>query len=290
MNAVCPAIAKLLLQLSAGKVEPPFVEKGAELVWARQPDHHRRRVGHDAKTSLAFQELFLCTFAQCDVARHPPCEGRFAMFVQLDAAMTRHPACASVRPRDAIFVLILATTAFEHLLHKLLRTFAIFRVHNLEHSVKAHWLGLREAEQLSPLVCYPKFVILDVPKPQTEVRRVGRQLNARFAFPQRLLSPPAFRHAGGKCHRSNGEHSRPGLQRKERLVFRSPDEWPETMHCTPNRERRENEDASSGFALREAKGRPNHNRSEDHEWERIIPGRNCKPSAKDRFAEDEQKQ
>src|SRR5437764_2022439 len=188
MNAVCPAIAKLLLQLSAGKVEPPFVEKGAELVWARQPDHHRRRVGHDAKTSLAFQELFLCTFAQCDVARHPPCEGRFAMFVQLDAAMTRHPACASVRPRDAIFVLILAATALKHLLHKLLRTFAILWVHNLKHSVKAHWLRLREAEYPPPLVRYPKFVILDVPKPQTKVRRVGREGDARLALAQFTLT------------------------------------------------------------------------------------------------------
>src|SRR5439155_26362621 len=130
----------------------------------------------------------------------------------------------------------------------------------------------------------------DVPKPQTEFRRVGRQVNARFAFPQRLLSPPAFRHAGGKRHRSNGEHSRPGLQRKKRLVFRFPDKWPKAMHCTPNRERRENEDSRSGFALREAKGRPNRNRSEDDEWEWIIPGRNCKPSAKDRFAEDKQQQ
>src|SRR5213078_2089293 len=204
--------------------------------------------------------------------------------------MTRHPAGASVRPCDAIFVLILVATALEHLLPKLLRTFAILRVHNLEHSVKAHWLRFRKAEQPSPLLRYPKFVIPDVPKPQTEVRRVGREAHVRFALPQRLLSPPAFRHGGGKRHRSNVEHSRPGLQSKKRLVFRFPDEWPETMHCAPNRERRENEDARSGFALREAKGRPNHNRSEDHEWERIIPGRNCKPSAKDRFAEDEQKQ
>src|SRR6266536_4774874 len=98
--------------------------------------------------------------------------------------MTRHPACASVRPRDAIFVLILAATALERVLHKLLRTFAILGVHDLEHSLKAHWLRFREAEQLSPFLRYPKFVILDVPKPQTEVRRVGREVNARFALTQ----------------------------------------------------------------------------------------------------------
>src|SRR5881392_2251443 len=151
--------------------------------------------------------------------------------------MTRDPACASIRPRDAIFVLILAATALERVLHKLLHAFPILRVHDLEHPVKAHWLRFRKAEQPSPFLRYPKFVIPDVPKPQTEVRRVGREVNARFAFPQRLLSPPAFRHAGGKRHLSNGEHSRPGLQSKKRLVFRFPDEWPETMHCTPNRER-----------------------------------------------------
>src|SRR5260370_41389862 len=151
--------------------------------------------------------------------------------------MTRDPACASVRPRNAIFVLILAATSFEHVLHKLLHMFAILGVHDLEHSVKAHWLRFREAEQPSPLLRYPKFIILDVPKPQTEVRRVGREVNTRFAFPQGVLSPPAFRHAGGKRQRSNGKHSRPGLQSKKRLVFRFPDEWPEPMHCAPNRDR-----------------------------------------------------
>src|SRR5436305_11823626 len=96
---------------------------------------------------------------------------------------------------------MLAATALEHPLHKLLRTITIVRVHNLEHSVKAHWLRVREAEQPSPLLRYPKFVIPDVPKPQTEVRRVCREVSARFAFPQRLLGTPAFRHAGGKCPR-----------------------------------------------------------------------------------------
>src|SRR5438477_3469545 len=102
--------------------------------------------------------------------------------------MTRHPAYASVRPRDAIFVLILAASSLEYMLHKLLHTFAILGVHDLEHSVKAHWLRFREAEQPSPFRRYPKFVIPDVPNPQTEVRRVGRELNARFALVQRGLA------------------------------------------------------------------------------------------------------
>src|SRR5216117_3924979 len=237
MNTFSPTFAQFLLHCSSGKIEPAFVEEGAKFVWARHPDKHGRGIGYHAKTRFTLTQLFLRYFAIGDVARYPAREGRFVTFVQLHAAITRHPACASVRPRDAIFVLILAATALEHVLHKLLRTFAILGVHDLEHSLKAHWLRFREAEQPSPLLRSPKFVILDVPKPQTEVRRVGREAHARFALPQRLLSPPVFRHAGGKRHRSNGEYSRPGLQSKKRLVFRFPDEWPETMHCAPNRER-----------------------------------------------------
>src|SRR6266487_2353390 len=133
---------------------------------------------------------------------------------------------------------MLATTAvLEHLLHSLLHPFAILGVHDLEQLVKLHWLRFSKAEQPPPFLRYQKFVIPYVPNPQTEVRRVGGEVNARFAFPQRLLSPPAFRHAGGKRQRSNGEHSRPGLQSKKRLVFRFPGEWPETMQCAPNRDR-----------------------------------------------------
>src|SRR2546430_7217562 len=120
-------------------------------------------------------------------------------------------------------------SVLEHLLHTLLHPFAILEVHDLEQLTKVHWLRFRKAEQPFPLLRDPKFVIPDVPKPQTEVRRVGRELHARFAFPQRHLSPPAFRHAGGKRHRSNGEHSRPGLQSEKGLIFGSFDEWSESM-------------------------------------------------------------
>src|SRR5947209_19845297 len=108
--------------------------------------------------------------------------------------MTRHPAGASVRPRDAIFVLILAATALEHLLHKLLRTFAILRVHKLEHSVKAHWLRFRKAEQPSPLLRYPNFVIPNVPKQQTKVRGFGRRPHLRSAPRHRPLARPRSSH------------------------------------------------------------------------------------------------
>src|SRR6266478_4246869 len=129
--------------------------------------------------------------------------------------MTRDPAYASVWPRDAIFDFVLATV-LQLVLHNLLHTFAVPGVHDLKEPVKRYWLGIRKAEQLSPFLGYPTFVtIRDVPNPQTEVRRVGGEAHARFAFPQRLRSAPAFRHARGKRHRSYGEHSRPGLQSKK---------------------------------------------------------------------------
>src|SRR6185312_16605384 len=188
-------------------------------------------------TLLRLAQLFLRYFALGDVAGYPARARRFAMFVELDATITRDPARASVRLCDAIFAFTVDAILFEHMLHTLLHTFAIFRVHDLKQLASVHWLRFRKAEQPSPFVRDPKFVIPEVPNPQTEVCGVGREVNARFALPQCLLSPPAFRHGGGKRHCSNGKHSRPGLQSKKRLVFRFPDEWPETMQCAPNRER-----------------------------------------------------
>src|SRR6478609_10375183 len=39
MNPLCPAIAQFLFHCASGKIEPAFVEKGAEFVRARHPDH-----------------------------------------------------------------------------------------------------------------------------------------------------------------------------------------------------------------------------------------------------------
>src|SRR5437764_15091508 len=63
MNAFCPAISKLLLQFSAGKVEPAFSEEGAEFVQAGHPDEHGRGVGDRAKTRITLTHLVLCYFA-----------------------------------------------------------------------------------------------------------------------------------------------------------------------------------------------------------------------------------
>ena len=80
----------------------------------------------------------------------------------------------------------------EHVLHELRHTFAIPRMYDLEQSVKRHWFQIREAEQSSPLLRYPNFVTRDLPKPQTEVCRVGGEVNARFAFPEFRFSSCAL--------------------------------------------------------------------------------------------------
>src|SRR5215510_14568097 len=109
-------------------------------------------------TLLCFAELFLRYIALGDVARHPARANRFAMFVQLDADITRDPARASVWLCDAIFAFIVDATVLEDVLHTLLHGFAILGVHALGQLANVHWLRFRKAEQLSPSFRYPKFV------------------------------------------------------------------------------------------------------------------------------------
>src|SRR5450432_3098870 len=68
VNTIGPPIAELLFQRAAGKVEPALVEKDAEFVCARHPEHDRRGVGHDAKTSLALPQRFFSLLAPRNVA------------------------------------------------------------------------------------------------------------------------------------------------------------------------------------------------------------------------------
>src|SRR5260370_7174256 len=52
MDALRPALAKLLFKGSAGEVQPGLAEVGAELVGPRHPDHHRSAIGHQPKARL----------------------------------------------------------------------------------------------------------------------------------------------------------------------------------------------------------------------------------------------
>src|SRR5205823_14571107 len=85
--------------------------------------------------------------------------------------------------------------------------------------------------------------------------------NDGLLLQERLLSSPAFRHASRKRHRSNGEHSRPGLQSEKGLVFRFPDEWPEAMQRAPNRDGWKNENAGRRLTLEDTEGRKSQDRS-----------------------------
>src|SRR5436190_17575713 len=52
MDALCPSIAELLLQRTAGKVKPAIVKIVAAFVRPRHPDHHRGRISNDPKALL----------------------------------------------------------------------------------------------------------------------------------------------------------------------------------------------------------------------------------------------
>src|SRR4029450_37416 len=85
VDALCPPVAKFLLQRTTGEVEPTFFEKGTELVPPRHPDHHGRRIGHRVKASLALPQCFVGTLALRDVNGHATQPKRAAVAISLDA-------------------------------------------------------------------------------------------------------------------------------------------------------------------------------------------------------------
>ena len=54
MHAAGPAVPDFLFHFSPGKFQPRFIEKRAELVFARHPDQNGRGIGHRSETILAF--------------------------------------------------------------------------------------------------------------------------------------------------------------------------------------------------------------------------------------------
>src|SRR5215472_17958080 len=91
-----------------------------------------------------------------------------------------------------------------------------------------------------------------------------------------FFDAPSFSHASGKRHRRDCEHGYPQLQRDQRLIFRFPNERPEAMQRSPNRDHGQYENARSSFEWSEAKGRPNHDWA-TNKGDGIIPGGNLKP-------------
>jgi hypothetical protein len=144
----------------------------------------------------------------------------------------------------------------EHVLHKLLHTFALLGVHNLEHSVKVHWLRFREAEQLSPFLCYPKFVSLDVPLPQSESSRIRRQTQPFLALAQPSLTFCALLDDCREKHQRHGQDNEEQLDCERILFWRSSSERTVSVGRTPNSRKGHNPESGARPTRSELDRRP----------------------------------
>src|SRR5215813_12529239 len=157
VNSLCPAIAKLLLQGPAGKVKPALVEKGAGLVRVRHPDHHRRRIGHGVKASLALPQRFIGAFPLRDVKGHPTQAKRVALPVKLDAPARRNPTGRTVVQHDTILGDVVAAV-LQRPEHGLACRFTVVRMQSMDEPLKVNWFGFSPAEQPTTLGRDPALV------------------------------------------------------------------------------------------------------------------------------------
>src|SRR5215813_9476757 len=170
---------------------PTLVEKGAGLVRVRHPDHHRRRISHGVKASLALPQRFVGTFAFRDIQGHPTQAKRLAPPVKLDAPARRNPTDCAVIQHDTILSDVVAAV-LQRPEHGLARRFTIVRMQGMDEPLKVDWFGFCPAEQPTTLGRDPALVAGSVPHPQPEPGRVCRQTYAFLAFMERLLSPLAL--------------------------------------------------------------------------------------------------
>src|SRR5947207_3454221 len=77
-----PPVADCLLHGTAGKCQPSPVEKSAELVWAGNPKHYWRCVGHIPETLLTFSQRGFGPPALSDVVNRSHQMGTVAFVVQ----------------------------------------------------------------------------------------------------------------------------------------------------------------------------------------------------------------
>src|SRR5215510_7647469 len=191
VNSLCPAISKLLLQGPAGKVEPSLVQKGAGLARIRHPDHHRRRIGHGVKASLALPQRFVGTFALRDIKGHPTQAKRVAPPVKLDAPARRNPTDRTVVQNHSILGDIVAAV-LQRPEHRLARRFTVVRMQSMDEPLEVDRFGFGPAEQPTTLGRDPGLIASSVPHPQPETGRVCRQTYTLFALMERLLSSLAL--------------------------------------------------------------------------------------------------
>src|SRR5206468_1508097 len=142
------------------EVKPDLVEKIAELVRARHPDHHRRGVGHTAKACLAFPQRVLAPLAFGDVEGHAAQEQWLAIPSVLHLAATRDPTRRAPGQRQAIFYFVIAGT-LQGTQHRTLHLLAIVRMDSLDDFFKSDGLIGRELEQAEPLFRAPELIARD---------------------------------------------------------------------------------------------------------------------------------
>ena len=172
MHAFDPAISHFLLQAAAGKLEPGFVEKSAELVQARHPDQHRRGVGHGTKTSLTLQQRLFCQLAPSDIARNSAHPGRLALVAELNAPALVQPAYLPSR-QDYPVLSFIFHAGVQRVLHSLAERVTIVRVYRVSESVDVELLRRREAKQGLPFFRNPDLITHDVPHPDPEFGSAG---------------------------------------------------------------------------------------------------------------------
>ena len=97
VDALDPSVAQLLLHRPARKAQPGLVEKGAELVRAGDPHHHRRRVRQIAEERFAFAQRGFGLLALGDIQNHSHQASRLAGVVKLYVALRKHPAKSPIR-------------------------------------------------------------------------------------------------------------------------------------------------------------------------------------------------
>ncbi len=85
MHSLSPTIAQFLLHGAARKLQPTLVDKGAELVWPRCPDHHGRAVSHVPEPIFALPQRGFSVLAFRDIRHHADQPRELAVAVEKTA-------------------------------------------------------------------------------------------------------------------------------------------------------------------------------------------------------------
>src|SRR5215471_9425902 len=118
-----------------------------------------------------------------DIYRNPPHSQRLVLIVEFDAPTCGEPALSTSRKHHTVFALEIAS---------ILRRFGdcladrlpIIQMKRLEEMLEVQTIRVSETVEFPRFVGSPDFVAHNVPGPQPESRRTGRQFHAPFALAQ----------------------------------------------------------------------------------------------------------